>query len=227
MIVWGEKEMTIEEFREKVKDEEYAPGWDAIEEAFAKCYPGQEPNHYGTNIEARAMFGGSEYIDGYSIYKSPHGHRHIVTLGMTELYVDEEAFGGKYSRWGYEMTFKLKADNDDDCMWAINFLGNLGRYTYTKESWFEPGHFMSNMGTPIKVGADSLITAILAVEDTEVPGIDTIYGRVDFLQFVGITSEEYEMLKADPTKVKPLVDAMKKDNPYLVTDLGRKKSYLV
>lgn len=49
--------MTIEEFREKVKDEEYAPGWDAIEEAFAKCYPGQEPNHYGTNIEARAMFG--------------------------------------------------------------------------------------------------------------------------------------------------------------------------
>ena len=35
------------------------------------------------------------------------------------------------------------------------------------------------------------------------------------------------MLKADPTKVKPLVDAMKKDNPYLVTDLGRKKSYLV
>ena len=66
MIVWGEKEMTIEEFREKVKDEEYAPGWDAIEEAFAKCYPGQEPNHYGTNIEARAMFGGSEYIDGYS-----------------------------------------------------------------------------------------------------------------------------------------------------------------
>ena len=112
-------------------------------------------------------------------------------------------------------------------MWAINFLGNLGRYTYTKESWFEPGHFMSNMGTPIKVGADSLITAILAVEDTEVPGIDTIYGRVDFLQFVGITSEEYEMLKADPTKVKPLVDAMKKDNPYLVTDLGRKKSYLV
>ena len=203
--------MTIEEFREKVKDEEYAPGWDAIEEAFAKCYPGQEPNHYGTNIEARAMFGGSEYIDGYSIYKSPHGHRHIVTFGMTELYVDEEAFGGKYSRWGYEMTFKLKADNDDDCMWAINFLGNLGRYTYTKESWFEPGHFMSNMGTPIKVGADSLITAILAVEDTEVPGIDTIYGRVDFLQFVGITSEEYEMLKADPTKVKPLVDAMKKD----------------
>ena len=86
---------------------------------------------------------------------------------------------------------------------------------------------MSNMGTPIKVGADSLITAILAVEDTEVPGIDTVYGRVDFLQFVGITSEEYEMLKADPTKVKPLVDAMKKDNPYLVTDLGRKKSYLV
>ena len=28
MIVWEKKEMTIEEFREKAKDEEYAPGWD-------------------------------------------------------------------------------------------------------------------------------------------------------------------------------------------------------
>lgn len=83
------------------------------------------------------------------------------------------------------------------------------------------------MEKPIKTGADSMITAILAVDDTEVSGIDTIYGRVDFLQFVGITSEEYEMLKEDPSTAKLLVEAMKKDNPYLVTDLGRKKSYLV
>ena len=66
------------------------------------------------------------------------------------------------------MTFKLKADNADDCMWAMNLLGNLGRYTYTKESWFEPGHFMSNMGKPLKTNSDAIITAILAIEDTEV-----------------------------------------------------------
>ena len=102
-------------------------------------------------------------------------------------------------------TCKLKADNDDDCMWAINFLGNLGRYTYTKESWFEPGHFMSNMGTPIKVGADSLITAILAVEDTEVPGIDTIYGRVDFLQFVGKPVKSMKCLRQIRLKLSRLL----------------------
>lgn len=218
--------MTIDEFKEKAKEDDYAPGWDAIETAFALCYPGQEPNHYGTNFLSRAMFGGTEYLDGYSVYQSPYGHKHIVTFGMTELYANEEAFGGKYSRWGYEMTFKLKEENDDNCFWAMNFLGNLARYTYTKKSWFEPGHFMSNMGESIRIGEDSLITAILAVTDTEVPGIDTIYGRVDFLQFVGITGDEYEMLKEDPTKSKLLVDAMKKDNPYLVTDLGRRNSYL-
>ena len=65
--------MTIEEFREKAKDEEYAPGWDAVEEAFDIYYQGQKPKHYGTNFAARAMLGGSEYIDGYSIYQSPHG----------------------------------------------------------------------------------------------------------------------------------------------------------
>ena len=218
--------MTIEEFREKAKTDDYVPGWDAIENAFDRCYPGQKPNHYGTNFQSRAMFGGTEYLDGFSIYQSPHGHKHIVTFGMTELYVNEESFGGEYSRWGYEMTFKLNEVNADNCLWAMNLLGNIARYTYTKESWFEPGHFMSNMGKSIKTNEDSMITAILAVTDTEVSGIDTIYGRVDFVQFVGITGEEYEMLKEDPTKTKLLVDTMKKDNPYLVTDIGRKHSYL-
>ena len=219
--------MTLEEFREKAKDEEWAPGWDAIESVFKELYVEQNPAHYATDFTKRAMFGGTEYIDGYSVYKSANGYQHIVTFGMTELYADEESLGGDYSRWGYEMTMKLPCENANDCLWAIDLLGNLGRYTYSKGSWFEPGHFMSNMGQPIKSGSDSLLTAILAVEDTEAKGIDTIYGRVDFLQFVGITNEEYEMLKADPSKAMLLAEAMKKDNPFLVTDINRKKSYIV
>ena len=219
--------MTIEEFREKAKNEDWVPGWDAIESVFKKLYPEQEPHHFASKIEKRAMFGGPEYIDGYSLYKSPNGYTHIVTFGMTELYAEEESLGGEYSRWGYEMTMKLPEDDPEQCVWAVNLLGNLGRYTYTKESWFEPGHFMSNLGESIKTDVDSCLTAIMVVPDTEAGGIDTIYGRVDFLQFVGITTEEYEMLKADPSKAPLLAEAMRKDNPHLVTDINRTRSYKV
>lgn len=63
--------MTKEEFLERLKnDEEYSPGWQAIDDAFEELYPKQEPKHFGTLMTSRAIFGGNEYIDGYSIYES-------------------------------------------------------------------------------------------------------------------------------------------------------------
>lgn len=50
--------MTKEEFIKKSEeDQEWAPGWDIIDNEFNKLYPRQEPNHYGTNIVERAIFG--------------------------------------------------------------------------------------------------------------------------------------------------------------------------
>ena len=86
--------MTKEEFKKRVdEDPEWAPGWDAIDEAFEKVYPGQEPSHYATNMISRAMFGGDEYLDGYSVYDSEKGYKHMVTFGMTELYANEDLLG--------------------------------------------------------------------------------------------------------------------------------------
>ena len=132
--------MTREEYVARMNSEDdWAPGWDAVEEEFNRLYPGREPSHYGTEIHARAIFGGDNYLDGYSIYDSGKGYQHIVTFGMSELYTDEDAFGGEYSRWGYEMTIKLKEDRAEDCLWALDMLSNLARYTYTTERFFEAG----------------------------------------------------------------------------------------
>ncbi len=49
--------MTLEEFRENAKAEDWAPGWDEIENAFKEVYGEQTPAHYGTIITSRAMFG--------------------------------------------------------------------------------------------------------------------------------------------------------------------------
>lgn len=75
-------------------------------------------------------------------------------------------------------------------------------------------------------GVESNITALLFVEDTEAKGIATIHGRVDFIQLVGITQQELEVLKEDYTQVEIFINNMKKDNPYLYTDVKRGKSYL-
>ena len=50
--------------------------------------------------DGQGIFGGDCYLDGYSIYDSPKGYKHIVTFGMTELYADEESFGGEWNKWG-------------------------------------------------------------------------------------------------------------------------------
>ena len=127
--------MTKEEYIRKMNEEnDWAPGWDAIEAEFSRLYPGQNPAHFGTSIQSRAMFGGDEYLDGFSVYTNPDGYMHLVTFGMTELYCEPDAFGGEYSRWGYEMTMKLKEDTPENCMWAINMLSNLARYTWIHRS---------------------------------------------------------------------------------------------
>ncbi|HEY4533673.1 MAG TPA: suppressor of fused domain protein [Fusobacterium sp.] len=219
--------MTLEQFREKWEEnEDWAPGWDAIEEVFESIYKGQKPIHFGTLLPSRAMFGGKEYLDGYSMYQSPKGYKHLLTFGMSELYVEEEALGGEYSKWGYEMTVKLKEKEEKNCMWAVDMLSNLARYTFQNNAFFEKFQYISGDGTSICKDRKSKITALMTVLDTEISPIDTLYGRVEFIQLVGITERELKKIQENPENLKVLYERMKEENPDLVLDLDRTKSYL-
>lgn len=220
--------MTKEEFLKRLKeDEDYSPGWQAIDNAFEQLYPGQEPEHFGSLITSRASLGGSEYLDGYSIYTSPKGYKHIVTYGMTVLYGDEDAFGQEWNGWGYEMTMKLNENNTGDCMWAIDMMSNLARYTYQTEQYFEPNQYVKGNGSSIQLGEDSLITALLLVDDTEAEPQQSVYGITKFIQLVGITESELEAIIEDPENILKLIKLMKDDgNIDLVTDMKRARSYL-
>ena len=219
--------MTKEEYIRKMNEEnDWAPGWDAIEAEFSRLYPGQNPAHFGTSIQSRAMFGGDEYLDGFSVYTNPAGYLHLVTFGMTELYCEPDAFGGEYSRWGYEMTMKLKEDTPENCMWAINMLSNLARYTYQSERYFDPEECVPGNGTSLHIGTDSQITALITVDDTTAMAQDSLHGKVGFIQLVGITEKELNAIRADIGNIHKLIDLMKQDNPELVTDMKRDFSYI-
>ncbi|MFP7200893.1 suppressor of fused domain protein [Lysinibacillus halotolerans] len=219
--------MKLDEYKRlAAEQEDWAPGWESIDSVFDNLYPNQSPAHYGTLLHSRAIFGGDEYLDGYSIYDSTKGFKHLVTYGMTELYTNEEAFGGEWSRWGYEMTIKLKEQTNDECMWAIDMLSNLARYTFTQNRFFEPLQFIAGNGSSLHIGTDSNITALLVVNDTEAEGINTVHGKVEFMQLVGITQRELELLMENRKKADVLIEEMKKDNPFLITDMKRTDSYL-
>lgn len=220
--------MTKEEFLKKLEeDEEFSPGWQVIDDAFEALYPDQNPAHYATDFHSRAMCGGDNYLDGYSIYQSPKGYKHIVTYGMTELYGNEEAFGEEWNGWGYEMTIKLKEESNEDCLWAINMLSNLARYTYKTGNYFEPNEYVKGDGSSLHLGTESLITALLLVADTEAQMQESVYGKTAFIQLVGITESELKAVMDDCQNVEKLIKLMKEDgNPNLVTDMKRTKSYL-
>ena len=219
--------MTKEEFlRRMQEDETYAPGWQAIDDAFEALYPGQQPEHFGTLLPSRAALGGDEYLDGFSVYSSPKGYKHLVTYGMTVLYGDEEAFGGEWNGWGYEMTIKLKEKDTANCMWAIDMLSNLARYTYKTQRFFQPNQFIRGNGNSLHVGSDSLITALLLVNDTEAQPQMSVYGKTEFLQLVGITEAELGAVMEDRNNIPVLLRRMKEDgNADLLTDMKRQKSY--
>lgn len=221
--------MSYDEFVEKAeKDEEWAPGWEAIDEVFDHLYPNQEPKHFATNLPARALLGGKEYLDGYSIYTSTNGYQHIVTYGMTNLYFEKDKYGGEWNRWGYEMTMKLPVEDVQDCMWALDVLSNMAYYTYTTNRFFEPYQLIGNQkAEPLNLNSHTAITALLTIADTEALGVDTVYGRTDFIQLVGITQAEYEMLSNNVPRIKEFVEILRKKYPNLETDLNRTESIIL
>ena len=78
--------------------------------------------------------------------------------------------------------------------------------------------------SPIRLEYDTQITAVAFVLDPELGEIDTPHGKVQFLQAVGITAKELEMLRASFSieKVEELIRQLEIGNPLLITDLDRK-----
>ena len=198
--------MNLEEYKAKYADDEAAPGWEAIDEALSKIYGDQEPRHYGTII--KYMLGGKDPIDGVSTYFSCNGgiqHEHLISYGFSSLYYDEESVGNDYSGFGFEITFRIKVEQKNESVnWVIHVIQNLARYVFDSGKYFEHGHYIPANG-PIALETDTQLWAFCCVADPELGSITTPHGRVDFLQFIGITQSEYESIRDGKITVEELV----------------------
>jgi hypothetical protein len=196
-----------------------SPGWDAIDARLAELYPDVEPKHYGTLH--RFALGGPDPLDGISFYPrdEPVAHWHIVGYGMSELYT-KETDNPDESGWGFELTFRVARDTGDTepPVWAANLLQNLARYVFSSGNWFEPGHHLNANG-PIRQDYETQVTALAFAEDPELGTITTPHGRMQFLQVVGLTGDEYAAARQWDTD--GVLSLLAERAPLLVTDLDR------
>ncbi len=198
-----------------------SPGWAAIDQALAKIYKDREPTHWGTIVPM--MLGGDDPLNGISAYRNPGppNHLHYITYGFSELY-EKESDCLEESGFGFELTFRLAFDNSDDediPVWPCSLLQNLAKYVFSTGNCFDVDHHLP-LNSKIAIGEDTEIDCIYIRQDPELGEITTPFGRVKFLQIVGLTSDEYEQLKSGYFGF--IEEKLAINNTLRVTDLTRK-----
>lgn len=214
--------MDVQEYKKQYTEDD-TPGWSAIDAKLEELYSGQEPKHWAAT--PHYAIGGEDPIDGISYYEAEYQgetYFHFVTYGFSQLYYDEESAGGEFSKWGFELTFRLKPYHLDDKgpSWVYSLIQNIARYVFNSKKWFEPYHYMPANG-PIRFECDTKITGLAFLLDPELGKINTPHGEVQFLQMFGITDEEINLIKENKIAVKELMEKHASENPFLITDLER------
>lgn len=185
-------------------------GWDAIIAEFERVYTGQDdPKHYGTLIPWR--LGGPNPLDGTSVYDGGD-YWHFVTFGLTELY-DKESKDKEYSGYGMEFTFKLKKgcyapENEEEEFRCIcSNLDNIAKLTFNKGELFLPNEYVYTGQTEgIDRFQTSKLTGFITVTDPSVNTLDTPNGKVEFVEFIGVTDSELKAIMDKKIRVHELYE---------------------
>ena len=214
--------MQLDEYKSKFQDDS-SPGWDALNVPLQELYGDQEPKHWGTVISY--MLGGPDPIDGISAYSCDGDidHLHFITFGYSSLYYDEESVGGDFSKFGFEMTFRLASNlpPKSDPIWVVNFLQNIARYVFESGKHFGQYHWLP-ANVPIRSDSKTDIVGIGFDYDTVLPSeVETPHGQVEFIQGFGLVQSEVNSLMDKTRTVKEILDSHRQSNPLLVTDLAR------
>ena len=217
------KENEKENDAETVSEEINTDGWDAITETFNKLYPDQKnPLHYAAMIKWR--FGGNDPLDGISIYDGGD-YWHFVTYGLSELH-EKVSENTEYSGYGMEFTLKLKKDNyadeEAELKGICGILQTIARATFSSGEIFRPYEYLYTGQTEgMDVNKKSNITGFITIPDEKAGIIDTVNGKVEFIQFIGVTDNELKAIQNKETTVKELYEKLNSD----VTNYNRKSVF--
>lgn len=195
-------------------------GWDAISAQLKRVYGDAKEHHFAPPLPAQ--LGGSDPLDGISVFRSSHGgrsHWHFVTFGYSELY-EKETDDPSTSGYGFEMTIRVTdpESSDEPPAWPLSLLQNLARYVFRTGNVFKPGHH-TNLNGPIALGRETQLVAAAFADDPQLGALDTPNGRVGFLQLVGLTEDEFDAVRGWDTL--KFLQTVARREPALISDLAR------
>lgn len=198
----------LEEDKKNIKS-----GWDYITEECDRIYPNQkDPKHYGTLVSWN--LGGNDPLEGISIYDGGD-YWHFVTYGLSELF-EKESDNKDISGYGMEFTLKLKKDKYEDleaeikCICVI--LQGIARETFTKGEIFRAYEYLyTGQKTGIDFKMKSNITGFITIPDTSFQTISTPNGKVDFVEFIGVTDSELKAILNKESTVRDLYSKLGSD----------------
>jgi len=194
------------------------PGWESIEAKLTSIYGDQTPKHWG--VIMRYSEGGPDPLDGVSAYRAEGPpHWHYVSFGFSELY-EKKSKNVEESGWGFELSFRLKRDpaETEPPLWPVMTLQNLARYVFKSSTPFDDEHYIA-WGRPITSHEKTNLEAMVFRIDPVLGQIDTPNGKVKFLNAIGITTDEYELVNQQG--VPKLLPLLLQSNSLGVTDLER------
>nr|WP_255216319.1 suppressor of fused domain protein [Pseudenhygromyxa sp. WMMC2535] len=126
-----------------------------------------------------------------------------VSYGLSELF-DKSAPDPDLSGFGFELSFRLPADNPDGSLnehpplWPLKLMQALGHHALSTGGGFDSGHIL-DLGAPlVPPGSDGpddcKLSALVCVPDPALGKIDTINGSLLFLRLIAVTADELEIL---------------------------------
>ena len=194
-------------------------GWDDISKTFDNIYPNQEPKHYRTLI--KYSLGGNDPLDAFSVYDAGD-YYHFVTYGFSEIYEKEN--DNEISGFGFELTYKLKKDekvDEDEIKCFLGTLQTLARYVFETKNVFKANEYIyTGQSEGIDLRQESNIVGFVTIRDTLAGSINSVNGKIDFIQLVGATLEEInQIIKKEKPKEEVIANILEKYGD--VTDLRR------
>jgi uncharacterized membrane protein YhaH (DUF805 family) len=211
---------------------DFTPGWDAIDAAFARLYPGlgDIAPHFG-RTDARLPGEGIWGITAYPNTEASQPHWHLVTYGFSNVF-DSDPTPDEDDTWAdFEWTFRVAADIDltqplapQVPTWSVLLLQRLGDLVFSGRDALDVGHLIE-VGGPITLGQPQTdLTAIMFGEDPQLKQIDTGLGRLRLVQLVGVTADTVaaaQLLDNGVAGTLQILRAMAASNPLLITDINR------
>jgi hypothetical protein len=139
---------------------------------------------------------------------------HYVSFGLSDLFMKESK--GQWSGFGYELTFRIaRMDGQPEPpLWPVGVMVNLARAQYGGSD-FAAGHTIKTGSLDGRAACN--LTALLVVEDPAFTLQDTAYGKLVFLQLVGVEAETRE--RALQLGWKPVFEELRARNPGLITTI--------